>query len=1239
MNRPFILLVVLLYALTSAAGVSEQSYGEKWRSYFVKAWSHSLSDRCLAMADTLYAEGEKHNDDLLLCRAMSVKANYFFFNPGKGDVINAADHLKKLGRKERRLCAYFYFASLYSVGYSLNHKQLIKAIREAHIVEQQAKKDNLKFGYHCMHIINSLIYAHNGEFDKALKQSEDAMHDAADNNDRYRAYQSMALCYKGMQVYDKALDILDRMYGYSVNDWQKFQAVYQKCMVLYLSGHHDEYLQSYEELQRLSKRLNNANSMYQHRARIYYLCCKGQFDEAMRIAVRQGNSFLSEQIEVMKAKGNYPRALSLFMKRLRYEDSLSCIYTYNDFAEIDREVGNLSAKMRLNSIQQKNIQTKTENTQLQTMNSELELLQLKASTKLMREKNINRSLKMKEDADELERLNNKNRIAKIKEDNAESEYLYHRNVLWIGIVLLTVVTVMVIIYLIYKRKIEKIINKKNKELAKAYQMAEESQLRKRAFLKSISHEIRTPINAIMGFTEVLTTPGLMLDDGELDDLKMRIRTNSQHLQTLVRDILDTKGLETGKISVKNEPVRVNDVCRSAMAFIKERCDVKGLKQYFVTDVDDDYTINTDSQRLQQVLINYLTNAEKNTAEGYIRLSFSTVERKGWLVFSVEDTGCGVPADKADMIFNRFEKVNEFVQGAGMGLYMCRIIAKRLNGRAELDRMYQGGARFLFAVKQFVVMLLMLISTTAAMAQLNSSPALVALHDKTKQMLSSPQCLTMADSLYSLAEKQNDHDMQCLAIYVHISYYQRRGDYDDMTKHCNRMMECAQKYNLSHHYYLAWYTRINYLFQQSRSAEALRQLNVMREQAVREKNIYGQARCYRAVGNIYLRKGSYSIALKNFEDELHTIEHANTRQDLGDVYQKIGSCQKYLGQYKLAARTFDKAIRLSRFQRVTDENKAWRAIVAFMLDDRDLFTRYYDELSADSLAMQTMNGVIINQLHMFHCIMLNQWAKALEICYSTNPASMRYMLLSDYYYFQGDSYKALEMKERRQAEEWRGAVEVQREDVAQYLSQMTKDQMEVEKVRLEQENRLLSINNEQLNLSKLTLQLENARDIRSIERTRENNGKLAFKAQRHKIEHAKAQAKIKQQEEELDMARHKRSLRIMLTAGVALLVILLMISYVVYRRRGNVKILREKNHRLKEELEKVNRSNRTKEEFLVQMSHEVNQPLNAILGFTELLLRDTYKDDEKGRMDARKIVEDSTQQLLGIVTDAVEKAMK
>ena len=107
MNRLLILLVTVFSTLTLSANVVEHSYGEKWRAYFVKAWGLSLSDQCLQMADTLYAEGVRHNDALLMCRAMSVKVNYFFFNPGKGEVVKSAEHLKEIGRKERRLCSYF----------------------------------------------------------------------------------------------------------------------------------------------------------------------------------------------------------------------------------------------------------------------------------------------------------------------------------------------------------------------------------------------------------------------------------------------------------------------------------------------------------------------------------------------------------------------------------------------------------------------------------------------------------------------------------------------------------------------------------------------------------------------------------------------------------------------------------------------------------------------------------------------------------------------------------------------------------------------------------------------------------------------------------------------------------------------------------------------------------------------------------------------------------------------------
>ena len=120
-----------------------------------------------------------------------------------------------------------------------------------------------------------------------------------------------------------------------------------------------------------------------------------------------------------------------------------------------------------------------------------------------------------------------------------------------------------------------------------------------------------------------------------------------------------------------------------------------VELHYTSDVADDFSILTDEKRLQQVLINFLTNAEKHTEEGEIHLHCSASENPGKITFSVTDTGPGIPADKQDTIFERFEKLDEFKQGSGLGLNICRLIADRLNGEVKIDKNYTKGARFLF----------------------------------------------------------------------------------------------------------------------------------------------------------------------------------------------------------------------------------------------------------------------------------------------------------------------------------------------------------------------------------------------------------------------------------------------------------------------------------------------------------------------------------------------------------------
>jgi signal transduction histidine kinase len=219
----------------------------------------------------------------------------------------------------------------------------------------------------------------------------------------------------------------------------------------------------------------------------------------------------------------------------------------------------------------------------------------------------------------------------------------------------------------------------------------------KSYLQNMSHDIRTPMNAICGFSQLLCNSQIrsMMSEDEIAEYGVIIQNNTDLLSTLVNDILDISDMESGKYRLNIGTCGVNDVCRSAISTVKYRCP-DNIKMYMTTEVDDAYTIQSDPKRVEQVIINYLTNAVKHTSEGEIHVHVSLQENPGMVTFSVADTGEGVPADRAELIFKRFEKFNTFNGGTGLGLAICRTIATQLGGEAKLDTTYQQkGARFIF----------------------------------------------------------------------------------------------------------------------------------------------------------------------------------------------------------------------------------------------------------------------------------------------------------------------------------------------------------------------------------------------------------------------------------------------------------------------------------------------------------------------------------------------------------------
>ena len=216
--------------------------------------------------------------------------------------------------------------------------------------------------------------------------------------------------------------------------------------------------------------------------------------------------------------------------------------------------------------------------------------------------------------------------------------------------------------------------------------------RKNMFLSNMSHEVRTPLNAIVGFSAVLTDEDESFDDESRREFSEIIKVNSFQLLKLINDILDFSDFENDNITFNirtHDAVKLcNEVVETVMASRKLEVEMR-----FDTDLSV-LMLDTDDARLRQVLINLLVNATKFTEQGSIVLELK-MDDADTALFSVTDTGCGIPPEKQHLIFERFEKLNDFVQGSGLGLSICQLIVKYMNGKLWVDSGYTRGARFCF----------------------------------------------------------------------------------------------------------------------------------------------------------------------------------------------------------------------------------------------------------------------------------------------------------------------------------------------------------------------------------------------------------------------------------------------------------------------------------------------------------------------------------------------------------------
>ncbi|MGJ8663055.1 MAG: ATP-binding response regulator [Marinicella sp.] len=234
--------------------------------------------------------------------------------------------------------------------------------------------------------------------------------------------------------------------------------------------------------------------------------------------------------------------------------------------------------------------------------------------------------------------------------------------------------------------------KKQFKLDEAKTDAEAANLAKNRYLSGISHELRTPLNVVMGYAQLLENQAECSDP--LKEKYTLMRHNCEHLAHLIEGILEFSAMESGKLKVHMDWANLNDLVEQINLMFKHQAEQKGLK--FISQIDSKLpkTVKTDHKRLQQILINLLSNALKFTSQGQVE--FQITYRNQVATFTIKDTGCGIASTDLKRVFEPFERIehaNRPVKGTGLGLPITQLLVNLLGGELSVKSTLDQGSEF------------------------------------------------------------------------------------------------------------------------------------------------------------------------------------------------------------------------------------------------------------------------------------------------------------------------------------------------------------------------------------------------------------------------------------------------------------------------------------------------------------------------------------------------------------------
>lgn len=691
--------------------------------YFVEVNKVVRSDVSLSMADTMFNMSAKMHDQKAQCLALVMKNMHYYYAHDFNNMVKSQKILQDFAKKTPYK-QYIFDPWNRLINYYINNSRVYDALNEAKKYQVEAVKLNNSYGMsHCYRKLGDIydILGDDYEAIKLYNKALDIQKELNDYNNISDVYYGLANSYCTISDYIKAKHFY--RLAYNTNKKKGTYSTTVGLFRVFVSEGTDmdsiEYYRSLSDKEYKAKTLTPSNiDMYINSYAEYYIL-KKDYNNAAKYANLSESEitryYLNEKIYSLK--GDYYNAyknLQLYLsKELEInnrtnQEFLGQVTTQIEQSRLEREknmleINNAKMKLQQSMAHERLMLLERNQTTLELNNKQLALDRQKSEIVRSKLETSRALLLINSEKEKIQNQQDRS-IFLEKQDRDRKRTL----------ILLSLIFGMIIIFstiFIYHRQRQNMQLKREKAVAlnalniadKERKKAEQADNLKTLFLQNMSHEIRTPLNAIVGFSDLLNSEAaLEVPPDKKKEMSEIIRTNSDLLLTLVNDILDLSKLESGTYKTILAETSAKHICDMVIRSVQSRVPANVELR---TDLPcDDIIFNTDAKRIEQLLINLLTNACKYTSKGVITLcchpkfmdgDSKYMQNQKVIEFSVIDTGSGIPTDMKEKIFNRFEKLDNFKQGTGLGLSICKQIAMLLKGEIYVDTEYKKGARFVF----------------------------------------------------------------------------------------------------------------------------------------------------------------------------------------------------------------------------------------------------------------------------------------------------------------------------------------------------------------------------------------------------------------------------------------------------------------------------------------------------------------------------------------------------------------